>query len=108
MEIVITAGGFSSLLLQGIKWIVRKFIVKDMGYDFPVWFYDITLPVLNVLVVPLLAFIGFSGFEMPTDWVGWIRGAVQILIATAISLATYSMAIKPMREYARYYKTAKS
>jgi len=101
-ETIITAGGASSLILQGVKWLWRKFIAKDMQYEFPAWFYVLSIPVLNILVVPLLALVGFVGFTMPTDWTGWIRNILQVLIGTAISFFTYNTAIKPLNEYGRY------
>lgn len=98
-ETIVTAGGVATLVLQGIKWLWRKFVVKDMLYNFPAWFYALTVPVLNILVVPVLAFIGFSGFTMPVDWVGWIRGIVQVLIGTAVSFFAYNEAVKPFNDY---------
>jgi len=99
LEIVITAGGASALILQGIKWLWRKFVAKDMLYDFPVWFYAIIVPILNILVVPLLALVGFTGFSMPTDWTGWARNILQVLVGTVISFFTYNEAIKPLYQY---------
>jgi len=98
-ETLVTAGGFSALLLQGIKWLWRKFVAKNMLYEFPAWFYALSVPVLNILVVPVLAFIGFTGFAFPTDWVGWAQGIVQVLIGTAISFFTYNDVIKPFNTY---------
>lgn len=97
-ELTVTAGGMSSLILEGIKWLVRT-IIKKPSYDFPKTFYLVSLPTLNILVVPLLALIGFSGFVMPVDWVEWIRMAVQILISSLISTFVYNGAIKPLRDY---------
>jgi len=99
LETIVTAGGFSALLLQGIKWLWRKLVAKDMLYEFPAWFYALMIPVLNIVVVPVLALIGFIGFSMPTDWLGWLRGIVQVLVGTAISLFTYNQAIKPFNTY---------
>lgn len=98
-ETIVTAGGFSSALLEGIKFLWRKFVVKNMLYDFPKWFYLVSLPVLNFAVVPLLALIGFAGFSWPTDWVIWLQNLVQILVGSVISVVTYQAAIKPVETY---------
>ena len=99
LGIIVTAGAFSALLLQGIKWLWRKYVAKDPLYDFPVAFYLVSIPVLNVLVVPLLAIIGFQGFVMPTDWIGYAQQAVQIFIQSLISVFVYKDALKPMAVY---------
>lgn len=98
LELTVTAGAFSSLILEGIKALIRK-IKKNPAFDFPKSFYLVTLPILNVLVVPLLAFIGFAGFVMPTDWVSWVRLIVQVAVSSLISTFAYNDAIKPMKEY---------
>lgn len=98
-ETIVTAGGASALILQGIKWLWRKFVIKNPDYEFPAWFYALSVPVLNILVVPLLALIGFSGFVIPTDWMGWAQGILQVLVASAISFFTYNEAIKPLNDY---------
>ena len=103
-ETIVTAGGASALILQGIKWLWRKFVAKDMLYEFPAWFYALFVPVLNILVVPLLALVGFAGFAIPTDWLGWARGIIQVLIGTAISFFTYNEAIKPFNVYRQALK----
>lgn len=101
LETVVTAGGFSALVLLGIRWLWRKFVVKDMSYLFPLAFYSISIPVMNVLVIPVLAFIGFSGFTMPTDWLGWVREAIQVLIASAITVFASTGVFQPIQEYRR-------
>ncbi len=102
--LVITAGGLSTLLLEGVKVIVRRFIVKDATFDFPAKFYGVAIPVLNVLVVPLLAILGVEGSTFPTDWVSFIRTAVFVLIASLITLVGYNTGVQPLKQYARSLK----
>jgi hypothetical protein len=98
-ETVVTAGGVSALVLQGIKWLWRKFVAKDMQYEFPAWFYLVSVPILNIAVVPLLALVGFVGFTMPTDWVVWIQNIIQIFIGSLISTFAYNNVVAPFNAY---------
>lgn len=97
IETIITAGGFSALLLEGFKALVRHF---SPGFDFPAKFYLVALPVLNVLVVPLLALLAVEGYAFPADWVEFLREAVRVAVATMISLGAYTTAIAPLKDHA--------
>ena len=99
IEVTLTAGGLSSLILQGIKLLWRKFIVKDLGYDFPQNFYLVALPVLNILVVPLMALLLVEGYAMPSDWLMWGRTIAMVFLSSLASLATYTISVQPLRSY---------
>lgn len=104
METIITAGGLSALLLEGIKLFLRSVVFKNPDFDFPAKFYLVALPVLNVLVIPLLALLAVEGFTMPTDWLEFAREAVRILVASLISIGAYTTAISPLKEHAERNK----
>lgn len=99
METIITAGGLSSLILEGIKIFLRIIIFKNPSFDFPAKFYVVALPVLNVLVIPLLAMLEVDGFTMPSDWTMFAKELVRVLVASLISIVTYTTAISPMKDY---------
>ena len=101
---VITAGGVTALLLEGVKILLRKVILKQPTFDFPAKFYVVAIPVLNVLVVPLLAILAVEGFALPADWLEFGRGAVQVLIASLITLVSYNAGLQPLKAYARGLK----
>jgi len=101
----IAAGGVSMMLLEGIKYLIRLFTGKPV--NFPPVVYAIGVPVLNVLVIPLLALIGFEGYEMPTDWQAFGLAAVRVLIASLISWGGYATGLKPLKNYARSYAAEK-
>lgn len=94
-------GVFSSLVLEGLKWLFRKWVVKDMEYDFPEWVYIIGIPALNILLIPVLAFFGFEEYVMPTDWLGWVRQVVLAVISALATLGTYNVSLKPLKVYRR-------
>lgn len=99
--LIITAGGLSTLLLEGVKIILRQFILNDATFDFPAKFYLVAIPVLNVLVIPLLALLQVEGSVMPADWLGFARTVVLVLIASLITLVGYSTGVQPLKQYAQ-------
>ena len=101
---VLTPGSLSALLIELLKFIWRKYVIKNPEYDFPTAFYGIVIPVLNVLVVPLLYFLGVSGYDLPTDWAGWGVMVIRILVASLISVFVYKGGIKPLKDYSRSMK----
>ncbi len=101
---VITAGGVTALILEGVKILLRRVILKQPTFDFPAKFYVVAIPVLNVLVVPLLALLAVDGFVFPADWLEFGRGTVQVLIASLITLVSYNAGLQPLKQYARGLK----
>ena len=97
---IITVGGVASLILEGIKWIVRK-IMGNMEYDFPAWVYTLSLPVLAFFVQPLLVWLGVLPAE-PIVW-DW-QLLVKVILESLIAVVTYTAGIKPLKEYARSLK----
>lgn len=100
-DVIISSGGLSALILEGVKLFWRRVIVKNPAYDFPAGFYAVAIPVMNVLVIPLLALLGMSDYSMPTDWLSWLRSIVVVLLSSLISLLTYDAGIKPLKTYVR-------
>ncbi|KKM64621.1 hypothetical protein LCGC14_1499610 [marine sediment metagenome] len=99
---VITAGGLSALLLEGLKWAYRRYI-KDPEFNFNPNFYFVALPVMNILVIPLMFLLGVDGVELPADWVEFARSSLQVLVGSFISVFAYNGAIAPLKEYNRVY-----
>ena len=97
LETVITAGGLSMLLLEGVKYLIRLF--KGQEFSFPAKFYLVALPVLNVLVIPALAWLGMGGFVMPTDWMLWAKDALIVLLASLVSVGGYENTLAPFKAY---------
>lgn len=92
------SGALASATLELIKLIVRQ-AMGNPTYDFPKWAYMVAVPLINLGLQPLLAFLGFAGFVMPTDWAGLARQAITLLISSLVSLGTYKLSIKPLKEY---------
>ncbi len=101
LEELITAGALSMLLLDGIKWVIRVWILKNPDFSFSEKFYLVAVPVLNVLVLPLLALLGVAGATMPTDWLSWARTIIVALVASLISVGGYDLTLKPLKAYGK-------
>ena len=94
----ITAGGLTTLIIEGIKYAYRK-ITKKPEYDFPGYFYIVAVPAMNLAVIPLLALMGVEGFVMPTNWVLFGRAILLTVVASLISLSGYTIGLKPLQSY---------
>lgn len=100
---IITAGGLTTLILEGIKILWRKFIAKDMSYDFPVAFYTISIPLLNALMPFVIFWLGFT-VESPVlgmTLIELVRYLLGILLGSLVSLVGYTAGVKPLKEYSR-------
>lgn len=106
MDDMLINGGLAMLILEIVKWVIRL-AKKDPEYNFPAIFYGVAIPVLNVLVIPLLALLGVQTAAMPTDWVGWVRSAMLVGVSSLVSLLFYSGGYKELKEYSKELKAKK-
>lgn len=104
----IASGGVVTLIIEALKWVWRTFIAKDPNFEFPALFYAIAVPTLNMLVMPLLALIGVEGYTMPTDWAGFARTLVQLILSSLISFVGYTAGVKPLKSYNKYLTEKKA
>ena len=93
----ITAGGLATLLLEGVKWILRKF--WGAGFDFPEGFYMIAIPTLTFAVKPLLVLLSVGEYTFPAVWSAWLLELVRVLVGSLIALLVYNGGIKPLKAY---------
>lgn len=87
------------LLMEVVKYVVRRFIKKDPNFDFIPEFYTLTIPFLTFVVGWLFGLIGWAEpFAM--DFMYLLRWGLNIVI----SLVMYNMGIRPLKDYAELYK----
>lgn len=101
----ISIGVLSALVMEGLKWLYRKFVAKDMEYDFPELVYIVVLAALSVLLIPVMALLGQEEYQMPTNWFQW---ALDILMAVIGALGTYYVALSPLKSYRKARLAAKN
>jgi hypothetical protein len=106
---VITAGGLTTLLVELIKWLWRKYIVKDTTYDFPTIFYLVFLPVSNALMPFFMVWLGVQTTNplagMSLEEIA--KYLVGIILASLISLVTYAVGVKPLKDKNKVMKAKK-
>lgn len=98
-EFVFSVALLAAVILEVLKFVVRKFVLKNPEYDFPRWFYIVALPVLNFTLVPLLALLGFDDYSFPADWSAWALELVRIVIMSVTSSLAFNFGVKPLRDY---------
>lgn len=90
------AGVAATLLFQVAKWAYRKWVAGDPDYDFHEAVYFVGIPALAFFMVPALAWLGAPGYEMPVDWVVWVKEGVLVTVSM---LGTYFVGVNPLKEY---------
>jgi hypothetical protein len=94
---IITGPVLAMLVLDGIKWVVRKFM-KDPAYEFSTTFYYVMLPVLNILAPYGLFALGLS--VLPTySWETLVQMVGIVVLESLITLGAYNITLKPFKEY---------
>lgn len=95
---VLSVTTIAMLLLEGIKKIVRKFIVKDSEYDFNIGFYTVVIPVLNLLLQPFMVWLGLLEVSAVTLNAQLL---VTVLLESLGTVFVYENTLKPLKEYSR-------
>ena len=93
-SLVIGAGTLALFVLELVKWVLRKFVLKDPAFEFAPIFYELLVPFLTAGAGWLLGFIGWAA-PIALDPKVLLQWAVAILI----ELAAYHMGVKPFKEY---------
>ncbi len=98
-ELTLTAGGLTSLVVEGIKWLVRRKMGAD--YNLPVLFYVLFIPVSNALMPFAIFALGFATSDpvLFMTWQNVVLYVVRVAIASLISFVSYSAGIKPLKDY---------
>lgn len=96
--IYISAPLLTTLLIEVIKFVVRKWIMKKPDFDFAPIFYDLTIPFFNLLWGIALGYAGF-GPMVTFTWQSLLNWAIAIVV----TLVLYNAGIKPLKEYGKEY-----
>lgn len=99
---IITAGALSILIVEGLKWLIRK-IKKNPDFTFSAAFYALVIPVLNAVMPFVLVLIGLFSDDpiLSMGWIPAIQYLVQIFLASLITFLGYNGAIKPLKDYSK-------
>jgi uncharacterized membrane protein (UPF0182 family) len=107
--VLLSAGALSSLVLEGIKYILRRWVYKDPSYDFDPKFYKFAIPLLNAVMPFVLVALGLQVNDpiLTMTWQGIVRYLVLIALSSLVSLLTNEVAIRPMKDYVAEYEWQK-
>lgn len=102
---ILTPAALSAGILELIKWLIK--FKKGQQYDFPVKFYLIMLPILNVAVIPALVLLRVPGFAYPSTLLEYVYAVGYAALASLLSVFVYNQGMKPMKDYAATQKEIK-
>lgn len=105
--LTVSSSVLASLFMEAIKFIVRKWVVKDMTYDFPTKFYAVVLPFLNALMPFVLVYgLGVQSADpiLTMDPLSIVRYLLLVLIASLGSVMVNTTGIRPLKDYREQLK----
>lgn len=100
-QLMLSAGLLTTLSLEAIKLVWRKWVVGVPDFDFPEIFYTLLLPFLTAVWSIVLGLIGWAT-PVVFEWQSLLQWALTI----AASLALYYMTLKPYKEYRESQKAS--
>jgi hypothetical protein len=106
VELTIGVGGLTVLLVEFIKWVVRK-IKKDENYSLPALFYTLAVPVSNALMPFVLVYVlGMTVTDpiLSMSFVSILQYVLRVLISSLLTFLGYNNGLKPLNDYAKSLK----
>ena len=96
----------ASLLLEAVKYIVRRYFVMDMDYQFPMNVYYVLLPLCQVLVAPVLLYAGLiQALPEYMSNISSLQDFAKILVSVGIqsllSVIVYGTGVAPFKREGR-------
>lgn len=98
-QLFLQVGALALLTLEGLKWFVRRVVLRNPSYEFAPLFYEFLVPFLTALWG-----FGFSylppelGFPVVEDPISW-QALVQWFLAILSELALYHMGVERFKEF---------
>jgi len=102
-QLVLSAALLTTLSLELVKLVLRKWIIKQPEYDFPPLFYDLVIPFLTMLWSIVLGYAGW-GEPITPDFGGLLNWGLTIVA----SLAMYYLGINPSKKYRKAYRAERA
>ncbi len=93
-QLLLSIPTFATFTIELVKWIYRKFVVKDMEFDFPKIFYGLMLPFITAFWRIFFGYIGWSD-AVKFELVEIVQWSVMIVV----TLILYQWGVKPLTGY---------
>jgi len=91
---LLTAALLAPFLLEAVKYLWRRLVAKNPEFDFSKLFYTLAVPFSTLIAQIATGFLGWS--PMPEVSASYVA---QWFIGIVVTLATYHMALKPLKAY---------
>jgi hypothetical protein len=98
-QLYLSASLLTTLSLELVKFVWRKWVIGVPDFDFPALFYELMLPFLAATWSIVLGLVGWAT-PVVFEWQSLLQWAITI----AVSLALYYMTVKPTKEYSKLLK----
>lgn len=97
IEALLTQGSVSTLLLELIKILVKRFKSTE-HLEISAKAYAFLIPLSTIMAGLLLALLGVPGFVFPTDWLAFAQSAAQTVVASLVAVFVYNKTLKTVKE----------
>ncbi len=97
-QLYLSASLLTTLSLELVKLIWRKWVIKMPDFDFPPVFYELMLPFLSALWSIVLGLIGWAD-PVVFEWQALLQWAITIVV----SMALYYLTLKPFNTYTKSF-----
>ena len=92
--LVVSAAMLALVLLEAIKYVVRRFVLKNPDYEFAPVFFELMVPFLTALSGLSLSYLGWGpSVELEPSV------AIQWAVAIVIEYIFYHMGVQKAKEY---------
>lgn len=103
---MLSSAALAMYLVEFLKGLFRM-LTKDQFYEFPPKVLAALLVVANAVSVLILAVLDVEGYELPVDWVGWLKALIIAVLGAVISSALYVVGYLPFRAYLHDFNAAR-
>lgn len=94
--LVLEAATLALFVIELVKFVIRRFILKAPDFEFPPVFYGLVIPFLTAASGWLLGYIGWGPAVVLEP-----RVILQWAVTIVVELALYSMGVERFKEFVR-------
>lgn len=99
-QLVLSTSMVALLALEGVKYVIRRWILKSPEFEFDPKFYQLMIPFLTAVFGLLFSLVPSLGFPAPPDPISW-QGLLQWALAIVGELVLYNTGVEKFKEFAR-------
>ena len=100
---MVTSAALAVYLVELLKQFFAK-VYNDPFFEFSPKAMAALLVVANAVAVLILAVLGAEGYDLPVDWLAWVKTLVLAVLGALVSSALYVVGYAPFRAFWYEYK----